>query len=1063
MTFNAFYPQPHATNLGTPTSKIREDEPVRSKRLLHAATLLLFFVFLSAPVFSQTVTASASGVCHDDQGAVLVGVSVSIKNIETGIRRVTATDSTGRYYLALLSPGRYEIQASMTGFRTEVRKDLTLTSGQEALVGFVLHVGPIEERSEVAAEAGLIDTTTPTLSEIVDQRKVRDLPLNGRDIVQLIQLQPGVNVARSDAGDILTGGKGTRITVAGVRPSGNVFMLDGTIINNLANRVATGATGQLTGVETVKEFRVLTSNYSSEFSRVFGGAFNIITRSGTNSFHGSLFEFIRNDSFDARNFFDVDKPGFKRNQFGFSIGGPIIKERSFFFASYEGLRERAGVTVTRTVPDLESRNGVVAGRPVAIAQSVIPYLDIWPLPTTDPMPGDGSALFVGTFNQPGNEDFFNLRVDHSFSEAHTALARYTFSNSDQLFLPDTSFPEFPNQYRNRPQYLTLQLTSVFSPTLLNELRFGFARTKPLSDTAPENPFTELGFIAGQPLGTISISGFDVFGTDRDLPRRLIQNSFQFSDGLTALKGRHSLKIGVQFERFQYNLVSSSRARGEFTFANLTDFLTARARTFEGLLPEANDVTRGYRQNLFGSYFQDEFRVLTRLTLSLGIRHEFVTVPTEQHGRLNNIRDPLDLQITVGDPFVTQKANFAPRVGFAWSATGDGKTSVRGGFGIFFDHFLANQWFNSITRLPPFAITARATGSAAKFPDGLTGLSPLARDAVFGVDYDHGQPYVYQYNVSAQREVANNTVVTAAYVGGRGVKLAREADWNIGELGNIVRRNPNFSRIRFRTWDANSFYNSVQVGVNRRFSDGFQVQGAYTFSKSVDDSSSGLGRSEFNNGQQRTSDPFDHKADRGLSSFDVRHNLVVNFTVELPFGKQGGAAGSSGTLERLLSGWQLSGIATFSSGTPFTPIIINDLDLDGTDDNEQRPNVKAGKSNNPFVGRPEQWFDPSAFQSLEPGTRGDLGRNTIIGPGVATFDLAVARNFRIARVSDEFTIQLRTEVFNLLNHANFSTPPRSNLEIFNTAGADAQPLPNAGRITSTIVSSRQLQFALRVSF
>lgn len=1031
------------------------------KILCHYVLTILFVASCMQSAFSQSVNASLSGVCTDTAGLVLSEVRITIKNLDTGIVRSAITDEGGRYYISSLAPGKYMVEVSKKGFKTEARQDLNSNVGQETLLNFTLQVGNLEERIEITAGGALVETSNPALSEIVDEKKIRDLPLNGRDITQLIQLQPGVNVARTDIGDILSGGSGAKITVAGTRPSGNTFMLDGTIINNLGNRVATGATGQLTGIETIQEFRVLTSAYSAQFSRATGGAFNIITRSGSNAFHGSLFEFIRNDNFDARNFFDLEKPEFKRNQFGFSIGGPIVKNRTFFFGSYEGLREQLGRTVIRTVPDLDARNGIISGAHVDINPIAQPYLNLFPLPTFDPTPGDGSGLFVGQFNQQATEDFFTTRIDHYFSASDSLMARYTFSDSNRLFITDETFPNFPNQALNRPQYFTLRETRIISPRATNELQFGFARSNPAEDVAPNDPLTQLAFITGQAIGAITISGFDIFGTDRNVPRRLTQNSYQFGDNFTLHKGNHILTAGAQFERFQYNVVSTSRSRGEFTFANLADFLRGKARTFEGLLPTANDVARSYRQNLFGWFIQDEFKASRRLTLNLGLRHEFVTVPTENHGRLNNLYDPLDAKITVGKPFITAKANFAPRLGFAWDISGNGKTTVRGGAGVFFDQFLAHQWWNSIVKLAPFAITARASGADAKFPNGLVGLSPIGRDAVFAVDYDHGQPYVYQYNLSLQHELFPQTVITAAYVGSRGVKLSREADWNIGAPGNAVRRNPNFTRIRFRTWDANSFYNSLQLGINKRFSKGFQIQGAYTLAKSVDDASSGLGRSEFNNGQQRTSDPFDHKRDRGLSSFDVRQNFILNFTAEIPRGLINHDADN--VLSRLLGGWQVSGILTLTSGIPFTPFIVSDIDGDGTDDNEQRPNLKPGSSNNPVLGRVEQWFDPSAFESLPAGTRGNLGRNTITGPGLATFDMSLAKNIKVQSLSEKLNFQFRAEFFNLLNRANFSVPARSNLEIFTTAGSSAKPLPNVGRITSTTTSSRQLQFALRISF
>jgi hypothetical protein len=1022
-------------------------------------TLILLILCVDAGR-AQAVSASLSGVCTDAAGQLLGEVRVTLKNLDTGIARSAITDAGGRYHMAALAPGKYVAEASKKGFKTEVRQPVNPSVGQETLLNFTLQVGNLEERIEVTADSSFIEAANPALSEVVDEKKIRDLPLNGRDITQLIQLQPGVNVARTDVGDILSGGAGTRITVAGTRPSGSSFMLDGTIINNLGNRVATGATGQLTGIETIKEFRVLTSAYSARFSRVTGGAFDIVTRSGSNAFHGSLFEFIRNDNFDARNFFDLEKPEFRRNQFGFSLGGALVKNRAFFFGSYEGLRENLGRTVIRTVPDLDARRGMVSGTGIEINPLVQPYLRLFPLPTFDPAAADGSALFVGQFHQRAREDFFTLRLDHYFSESDSLMGRYTFSDSSRLFITEETFPEFPNRDINRPQYVTLRETKIISPRATNELQFGFARSNPAEDIAPTDPLTALGFITGQPIGTISISGFDVLGTDRNAPRRLTQNSYQIGDHLTLHRGSHILTSGLQFERFQYNVISASRSRGEFIFSNLTDFLRGRARSVEGLLPEASDVARSYRQSLFGWFIQDEFRPARRLTLTFGLRHEFVTVPSEKHGRLNNLHDPMDEKITVGKPFITAKKNFAPRAGFALDLKG-GRTVLRGGAGIFFDQFLAHQWWNSIIRLAPFAITARATGAAARFPDGLAGLTALGRDAVFAVDYDHGQPYVYQYNLNLQHELFSQTVVTAAYVGSRGVKLSREADWNIGAPGNPLRRNPNFTRIRFRTFDANSFYNSLQLGINRRFGGGFQVQGAYTLSKSVDDASSGLGRSEFSNGQQRTSDPFDHKGDRGLSSFDVRQNFILNFTFEIP--SRLANHSPDHLLNRLLGGWQMSGILSLSSGTPFTPIIVSDIDGDGTDDNEQRPNLKPGSSNNPVVGRVEQWFDPQAFASLPAGSRGNLGRNTIIGPGLASFDVALAKKIKLQGLAENLALQFRAEFFNLLNRVNFSIPARSNLEIFTTAGAEARPLPNVGRITSTATASRQLQFALRMSF
>ncbi len=997
---------------------------------------------------AQSLQASASVICRDEAGQAISSARVVLTNESTGLSRVATTSKDGSFEARFLPLGRYRIEASKPGFRTETKSGLELSVGSKAAFEFILRISAVEERIEVVATLSQVETTNPLLSTLIDSRKISDLPLNGRDLVQLMQLQPGVQSARTDSGDIVTGSKGTRITVSGSRPSTNVFMLDGTVINNLGNRVAGGATGSLTGVETVREFRAYTNSYSAEFSRAAGGAFNIVTKSGTNALHGSAFEFLRNDNLHARNFFDDQRPEFRRNQFGGSIGGPIVKDRTFFFGSYEGFREQAGQTIIRTVPDADARLGRINGALVGVAASVRPYLALWPQPSSDPVPGDGSALYTTVFSRPVTENFFNARLDHQISSTDSLFARYTISDSAQTFLSDEAFPQYPNRLTNRPQFLTLQETKILSSFAINELRLGFARSNPYEQLLDPSIRPDLAFIPGESLGVITIGGFDIFGPDRNVPRRLTQNSFQFSDQLAITRQRHSFTAGLQLERLQYNVISASQLRGEFRFASLTDFLRASVSTFEGILPGSKDFTRGYRQTLAGWYVQDAIKVSRRLTVNLGLRHEFVTVPTEQNGRMNNLHNFMDPRITVGPPFTTAKANFAPRAGFALDPTGTGKTAIRGGIGFFFVPFVANQWWNSIVRLPPFTVTARATGAVAPFPAPVNGLAALGRESISAIEYEHQQPYMLHFNFNVQRAVTRSTILTVAYVGSRGIHLGRESDFNIGSPGNPVRRNPNFSRIRFRTWDARSFYNSLQTSLQRHFRGGAQFQLSYTLAKSVDDASGELGRIEFNNGQARTSDPLDRLRDRGLSSFDIRQNLVANSTWDLPWHRA--------------RGWQLNGILTLSSGAPFTPIIISDLDQDGTDDNEQRPNLKPGRSKNPVLGRPEHWFDVSAFESIARGTRGNLGRNTISGPGLAMLDLSVARTFTLPKW-ERARLQFRIESFNALNRANFSTPPRSNLEIFSEAGPTATPLPNAGRINSTVTSARQSQLAVRLVF
>lgn len=1018
---------------------------------------LLIFAMLfatSGQTAAQTVLGSLSGMVRDEAGAGIPGANIEIRNVGTGRVRTAVSDMEGRYQATFLTLGEYQIQAARPGFRTESRTGVELNVGREAVVDFRLRISEQQETVVVTGDASLVETVNPSLSGLVDSRKISELPLNGRDIVQLIQLQTGVQAARTDPGNIVTGGQGTRIAVAGARTSMNVYMLDGTVINNLSNRVASGATGTMSGIETIKEFRAYTNNYSAEFSRAAGGAFNIVTKSGTNALHGSLFWFLRNDNFDARNFFDFDRPEFLRHQAGASLGGPVVKDRTFFFGSYEGFRERLGQTIIRLVPSLEARQGIVGNQRIPIAPQVQPYLDLWPQPTGEGTPGSGVAPFVSLFDRPVREDLFNTRLDHQFTDADALFVRYTTSDSWQNYLTNETFPQFPNRITNRSHYLTLQETHILSPRTMNELRLGFARTNPLERILADQAPPGLAFIPGEALGSITIAGLSVFGPDRSTPRRLTQNSFQFSEQLTLTRGAHTISLGMQLERLQYNVVSVNQSRGDFRFAGIAEFLRGQATTFEGVMPGAQDFTRGYRQTLAGSYLQDAWRVSPRLLLHLGLRHEFVTVPTEQHGRMNNLHHFMDPAVTVGPPFRTAKDRFAPRFGFAFNPRRDGKTAIRGGFGLFYVPFLASQWWNSIVRLPPFTVVARASGAEARFPDALAGLNPLGRESISAIEYDNTQPYMMQYNLSIQRELLNSTILTVAWVASSGVHLGREADFNIGAPGHPVRRNPNFSRIRFRTWDARSSYHSLQTSLMRRFRRGLQYQLSYTYGKSMDDASTEMGRLEYNNGQARSSDPFNRRNERARSSFDVTHNLVANAIWDMPW--------RSERLPALLNGWQLNSIVTLTGGNPFTPIITTDLDRDGTDDNEQRPNLRPGASPNPVLGRPEQWFDPTAFYSISAGERGNLGRNTIGGPGLATVDLGAVKTFRLARW-DSLRFQFRAEAFNLFNRANFDTPPRAHLEVFSQPGMTAAPLPEAGRIISTSTPARQLQFALRAIF
>lgn len=1057
------------------------------QKTLAFAGILVMVCSMGAFLAGQGTSASILGSVKDETGAVLPGATVTIRNLDTNISRTILTDAEGRFAAPNLSLGRYEISAEVPGFKPEVRSGFTLTVGREVVFNLTLKIGEISEKVVVTGEAALVETTSGALGGLVESKMVQELPLNGRDLSQLITLQTGATNAYHASQDQ---GAGRAISISGARPTANVFLLDGININAFHDKTPTGPSGNFLGVEAVREFSVQSNAYNAEFGRGGGGGvFNIVTKSGTNEFHGSVFEFLRNDNLDARNFFDrdpdnpterSDPPEFKRNQFGFSLGGPVVKNKTFFFGTYESLRERLGLTqISKTFgPDLRQgllRNpttGVVTR--VTIDPKVVPYLALWPQPNGALFP-DGTGEHIFSYSQPTDEDFFQIRGDHQFSDKDAFFARYTFMDSDRLrfasFLTDSTLDI------NREQFVTLEERKIFSSNWLNLFRFGFSRTTP-SEVAQQEPLNPaLRFVPTAPfVGSIDVRGVDGLGQGITKDLRFI-NRFQFIDDVSYSRGDHSIKFGINWERIQFNGDNPARDAGNYTFNSIRDFLLATPRRFRGsILPGRSDAIRGIRQNLIGLYLQDGWRVTPRFTLSAGVRYEFITVPTEVNGKVANIRGGIDLlhqatlsDITVGDPYFRNPSlwNFAPRLSFAWDLLGDGKMALRGGFGVF--HYQVTQtWFRTtIFRMPPFLVELQAT-SNVPFPDiyqvvqrGL--IQSSARPAPDMVQYGLGKnPYMMQYNLNLQREVLPSMVVTLGYVGSRGISLPAVADVNVpvGQLqsGRLffpqrARPNPNFDDIRYRYPAASSWYHSLQLGINRRFTAGFHAQASYTYSKSLDEISGNQTAGDFTGDTGWV--PYYHniKMHKGLSSFDVRNNLVVNFIYDLPFGAgQRFGSSASGPAKFLWSGWQVGGIATMSDGPSANIGISSRMTNLGL--RIEYPDLRPGASNNPVLGGPDQYFDPKAFLFPPDRTFGNLARNTLIAPGVATFDFSLTKN---TFLNETINLQFRAEFFNLLNRANFGIPGTTVFDNQGILQADA------GRITSTITTSRQVQFGLKFIF
>ena len=1086
---------------------------------LFLVCLALVGVMQVRSLLAQGTSASILGVVEDESQAVLPGVTLTATNLETNLTRTSITDDEGRYRLFQLPLGPYEVRVELEGFNTEVRGPINLTLGREAVLDVTLGVGGIQERVVVSGEAPLVETTSAMTAGLVDARKIRDLPLNGRDFAQLALLQEGV-VTSTKIGRGQAGNEGIPLSLAGTRIHQSTFLLDGTDIRGSRGTVPAGAAGTVGGVDSVKEFKVITGAFSAEYGRFTGGVVTAVTKSGTNDVHGSIYEFHRNSALDARNFFDRDPriagrsdvPEFKRNQFGFSLGGPIVKDRTFIFANVEALRQRLHNTILSNVPSMEARNGQLRGfnpilrRPISgeVSPRMQPYLDLIPLANGRDL-GGGLAEYFSEENFPVDQELFTVRLDHEFSDSDSFFARYTLDQSaKQQFESLQSDLIFEYRY----QYLTLSEKHIFSPNVINELRVGFTRSKANQtgiETVAVDPSLRFSNQPDPLLGRFVGGGLSSFGNFLGLFQ--IPNNFSYSDDVSWTRGSHFLKMGAAFTRMQFNGSVGVRTNGFYVFTSMLNFVRGEPIAFDGF--KTPKYVGGMRQNLFGFYLQDDWRVSPRVTLNLGLRYEFITSPTEVgtgesvgfpeiEGRIANLVNVTDSQLHLGNSLFENPSlkNFSPRIGFAWDVFGTAKTSVRGGFGLFHDQLTSYLWGSASVFNPPFSqrVSQRAANPfTAPFPPVGPNSDPYsganAVPAVWSMG-DVKQPYIMQYSLNIQQEIMPNTVLTLGYQGSQGRKLPRLTNdanlvvpvkYDASQYPNgpgpefngrtffpfeglppstTRKRNPNFGGVRMELWDGNSSYNALRFGLTRRFSAGLQFQAAYNFSKGIDESSN-TGHSDNNGGRSEFSgwsvpDPDDKQTSRGLSGNHVAHTFSANFTYELPFNSQGMAG-------KLVGGWQVNGIVTAATG-PASSFSLGSFDRaeSGQFEFSQRPELKAGASNNPVLsdGRdPNAYYDVSGFGLAPQGFFGNVGRNTLISPGLATFDMGVSKSFAL---HEGTTLQFKTELFNIFNRANFSQPSMDVFVGIDRAG-DATLSPNAGRITTTTGTSRQIQFALKILF
>ncbi|MBZ5596461.1 MAG: carboxypeptidase regulatory-like domain-containing protein [Acidobacteriia bacterium] len=1045
-------------------------------RLFSTLSLILLLAGNASP---QSVRGSIAGVVTDASHQPLAGAAISLTDDATNRKRATVSDPHGEFLVTGLPPGGYQLLVEHAGYRA-YRQPLTLALDQEFRVDVPLLAGNRTDAIVVTATRTMVRTDSAALGTVIENRNIKGLPLDGRNFYELALLVPGAAPAAPGSAGSVRGDLAFNIN--GAREDSNNFLLDG-VYNGDPKLNTVGVTPP---VDAIQEFEVLTSVYDASFGRNAGGQVNVVLKSGTNAFHGSAYEFFRNGATDARNFFapsDQSKPQYQRNQFGATLGGPIRKNRTFFFADYEGRRVREGITQVSNVPTLAERAGDFSADPQPVinpftqqpfAGNKIPgafqnpvgvaIAALYPLPNRA-VPGQN---FVSSPTERDRDDHFDVRLDHQLARGSDLAFRYSFADRS-LFEPFTgsgfaAVPGFGDNVPRRAQNVMLSETHVFSPEVLNEIRAGYNRVAAgvFQQDIGHSVNSTLGLpdLSTNPrdlgLSLISVTGFSPLGDEYNNPQHSASNILQLVDQVTYTHGRHLAKFGADIRDLRQNAYRDEQARGFISFLGLISG-NPLADLLLGLPTDSGAAHLDNAEHLrtHSDYFfaEDTFRVRPDLTLSLGLRYEYNAPPVDAQNRANVFDVATQSLVQVGTNGVPRSGyepdrnNWAPRVGVAWSP-GNRSRVFRAGYGIDYDQgalatgeglYFNPPYFNFQVYFPlPTQLLFVNDPFPQSFPVPYPS-SALAYQRTFRT------PYVQQWNFGIQQQIGKNRVVEIAYVGAKGTKLLGARDINQAlpspQMPNL-RPNPRFADIDYLESRANSTYNSLQTRFQQRLTTGLSVLASYTWSKSIDDASNFFSTAGDANFPQNS---YDVRAERARSDFDVRHRLSLSYSYDLPghFDQR--------WLRSLLGGWQTFGILTFQSGRPFTVALLPDFDNSNTGISilgfgaNNRPNVVG----DPHVGHstPDQWFNTSAFAIAPFGSFGNAGRNILDGPSLQTINLSLVKN---ARVREGVSLQFRAETFNFLNHPNFDLP-----DIF--IGS-----PTFGHILSA-GDPRHIQFGLKLLF